>query len=115
MPSAPASAERLTKSCQFSRVSTMSEAMTAWFGQRFFTSAISRKLVSGERSLISSMLLNPTMRVVPVVDRGIARGDVDDRIADRFPDHAAPAGLERAMRLVSGVGRRTGGDPKRIR
>ena len=48
------------------------------------------------------------------IQRRIARGDVDDGIADGFPDHAAPARFERAMGLVSRVGRRAGGDPERI-
>src|ERR1051326_3287310 len=64
-PSAPTSAERFTNSYQRSRVSTISEAITARSGQWFFTSAISRKFVSGERSLINSILLKPTIRVVP--------------------------------------------------
>ena len=64
-PSAPASVERLMKSCQRSRVSTINEAITARSGQRFFTSEISRKFVSIDRSLISSMLLKPTIRIVP--------------------------------------------------
>jgi hypothetical protein len=61
-PSAPVSADRLSMSCQFSRVSVISEAMTARSGQRCLHSAISRKFVAGERSLISSMLLKPAMR-----------------------------------------------------
>ena len=52
--------------------------------------------------------------VLAVVQRGVARRDVDDGHADGFPDDAAPAGLEGAVRLVAGVGRRTGGDPERI-
>ena len=46
--------------------------------------------------------------------RRIARGNIDDGIADGFPNDAAPAGFERAVRLVGGVGRRPGGDPERI-
>ena len=67
MPSAPQSADRFTNSCHRSRVSTIREAIIVCFGQRFFTSAISRKLVSGERSLISSMLLNPAIFRPPMV------------------------------------------------
>ena len=52
---------------------------------------------------------------VAVVDRGVARGDIEDRVADRFPDDAAPAGFEGAMGLVSGVAGRPGGDPERVR
>ncbi len=49
---------------------------------------------------------------VAVIDRGIARGDVADRVADRFPNDAAPASFKGAMGLVSGVARRTGSDPE---
>src|SRR5215510_7058949 len=50
----------------------------------------------------------------PVVQRGVARRHVDDRIADGLPDDTAPSGLECAMRLVARVGRRTRCDPERI-
>ncbi len=64
-PSAPESSARLTMSCQTSRFdSTMSEATTACFGQRFLTSAISRKFSSMGRSEMSSMLLKPIMRTL---------------------------------------------------
>src|SRR5580704_10260663 len=50
-------------SCQVSRLlSTMSEAMTTWWGYRRFVSAISCRLISIERSEMSSMLLKPIMR-----------------------------------------------------
>src|ERR1039458_787026 len=48
------------------------------------------------------------------VERRIARGDVHDGIADGLPNHAAPAGLERAVRLISRVGGRAAGDPEWI-
>ena len=67
-PSAPQSSDRFIISCQFSRVSVIREAITARSGQRFLHSAISRKFVSGERSLISSMLLKPTIRL-PLMSR----------------------------------------------
>src|SRR5258706_4274812 len=48
------------------------------------------------------------------VERRIARRNVYDRIADRFPHHAAPACLESAMALVGGIGRRAGANPERV-
>ena len=62
-PSAPASSARRTMSCHTSRsLLTISEEMTARSGNRRFTSAISRRLSSIGRSLISSMLLRPITR-----------------------------------------------------
>src|ERR1700683_4200292 len=47
-------------SCQTSRLdSTISDAMTKCLGKRFLTSVISRRFVSMERSLMSSMLFKP--------------------------------------------------------
>ncbi len=66
MPSAPVSSVRRTMSCQASRVlSTISEAITACSGYARLTAAISLRLSSIGRSVMSSMLLNPIMRVVP--------------------------------------------------
>ena len=51
-----------------------------------------------------------------VVDAAVARGDVDDRLeAERLPDGAAPAGVERPADLVLGVGRRRRREPERVR
>ena len=50
----------------------------------------------------------------PDVHGRITRRNVDDRIADGFPDHPAPAGFERTMRLIGSVRRRAGSDPKRV-
>jgi hypothetical protein len=51
-------------------------------------------------------------------DRAVARAvDVDDRrafLAERLPDHAAPARLEGADDVVGLVGRRRGGQPERV-
>ena len=62
-PSAPESSARASISCQFSFVSVIREAISARFGHRFLHSLISLKFVSIERSLISSILLNPTIRL----------------------------------------------------
>ena len=114
IPSAPQSAERLTKSCQFSRVSTMSEAMTGVVRPAFFHFGDLAEI--GFRRAIADQLdvVEADHPHVAVIDRGVTRGDVADRVADRFPNDAAPAGFEGAMRLVSGVGRRAGGDPERV-
>src|SRR6185369_18083463 len=49
--------------------------------------------------------------------RAVTRTDVDDRRieAKRLPDHAAPAGLERAIDVIGLVGRRRRGEPERVR
>ena len=49
------------------------------------------------------------------VHRGVAGGDIDDGVADGFPDEAAPPCFERAMGLVGGAGGRAGGEPVGIR
>src|SRR5467141_3161813 len=49
------------------------------------------------------------------VDRAVARKDVDDRLADRLPDRAAPALVECLGDLTVGVRRRAGREPERIR
>ena len=64
-PSAPASSARRMISRHSSRVSTISEAMTACLGYRRLTSRISRKFTSKGRSVMSSMLLRPARRVLP--------------------------------------------------
>src|SRR5262249_34025424 len=46
---------------------------------------------------------------------GIARGNVDNGIADGLPNDAAPPSFEGTVTLVSRVGRRAAGDPKGIR
>ena len=48
------------------------------------------------------------------IDRGIARGDVDDGLADGLPDGAAPAGVEGAHDLIAAVGGRAGGEPEGV-
>ena len=48
------------------------------------------------------------------IDRGVARGDVDDGLADGLPDGAAPAGVEGAHDLLAAVGGRSGGEPEGI-
>ena len=62
-PSAPVSTVRRMISRQSSRDSTMSETISARSGYLLFTSRISRRFTSSGRSVMSSMLLNPTMRV----------------------------------------------------
>jgi hypothetical protein len=54
--------------------------------------------------------------VVVVVERAVARGDVDDgRIfPQRFPHHPAPTGLERSHDVIFLVRGRRGGKPERI-
>ena len=47
-------------------------------------------------------------------DGAEAAGEFDDRVAERFPDGAAPAGVERAHDLLAGVGGRGAGEPERI-
>src|SRR2546422_9765038 len=49
------------------------------------------------------------------IDRAVARKDVDDRLADRLPDCAAPALIERLGDLPVGVRRWTGRQPEWIR
>ena len=49
-----------------------------------------------------------------VVDGAVTRAGVLDRLADGFPDGAAPAGVERAHHLAGGVGGRAGGEPEGI-
>ena len=49
------------------------------------------------------------------IDRRIARTDVDDRLAERLPDRAAPAGVEGAHHLIAAIGGRSGSQPERIR
>ena len=86
-------------------------------GQSRLTCLISRRLTSSGRSVISSILLKPITRRSWAVDRAVARAvDVDDRrvLAERLPDHAAPAGLEGAHDIVGLVGRRRGGEPERV-
>ena len=92
-------------------------------GQSRLTRLISCRLTSSGRSVISSILLKPAMRGAAILDRAVARGDVDHRrvLAQRLPDHAAPAGLEGADDVVFLVGRRgarrarTGWAPSRRR
>ena len=48
------------------------------------------------------------------IQRRVARGGINDRIANGLPDHSAPAGLEGPVHLVSRIGRRAGGDPERV-
>src|SRR6266849_923716 len=48
------------------------------------------------------------------VDGAVAGEDVDDRLADRFPDRAAPALVERLGDLAVGVRRRAGREPEGI-
>ena len=66
------------------------------------------------RSLMSSILLKPIIFTLLQIDRAVARAGVDDRLADRFPDRAAPAGVERAHDLPAGVRGRPGGQPERV-
>ena len=48
------------------------------------------------------------------IDGGVARGDVDDGLAEGLPDGAAPAGVEGAHHLIAAIGGRTGGQPEGI-
>src|SRR5579885_1012343 len=48
------------------------------------------------------------------IDGGIARRDVDDGLAEGFPDGAAPAGVESAHDLFAAIGGRSGGEPEGI-
>ncbi len=48
------------------------------------------------------------------IDRRVARGDVDDRFADRLPDRAAPAGVKGAHHLLPAIGGRAGSEPEGI-
>src|SRR3989449_5898144 len=49
------------------------------------------------------------------IDRAVARKDVDDRLADRLPDRAAPALVECLGDLAVGVRRRARRQPEWIR
>jgi hypothetical protein len=51
-----------------------------------------------------------------VVDRPVARADVDDRLAaEGFPNHPAPSGIEGPPHLIRRIGRRRRSQPERIR
>ncbi len=67
IPSAPVSSTRRIRLRQSSRLSSMIETTMAWQGKRRFTSRISRRLSSSGRSVISSMLLKPTIRWPPTL------------------------------------------------
>ena len=62
MPSQPVSTVRWMISRQSSGDSTIRETITARSGYLRLTSRISRRLTSSGRSVMSSMLLKPTMR-----------------------------------------------------
>ena len=101
-----------------SSTGTISETTIARSGQSRLTRRISSRLVCSGRSLISSMLLKPITRRSLRQQRRVARAvDVDDRrvLAERLPDHAAPAGLEGAHDVVLLVGRRRRREPERVR
>src|SRR5450755_3783357 len=49
------------------------------------------------------------------IDSAVTRTGVHDGLANRFPDGAAPARVERAHDLAAGVGRRAGSQPEWIR
>src|ERR1035438_2372814 len=48
------------------------------------------------------------------IQRGVARGDVDDGVADGLPHGAAPSGVEGAHDLLARVGGGAGGEPEGI-
>ncbi len=52
--------------------------------------------------------------LIGVMYRRVAAGDVDNRLANGFPNGAAPTGIKRARDLISTVGRRRRGQPKRV-
>ena len=52
--------------------------------------------------------------VLAEVHRAVAGEDVDDGLADRLPDRAAPTLVERFGHLAVGVRWRAGGEPERI-
>ncbi|MCY1366346.1 hypothetical protein D9M69_532380 [compost metagenome] len=61
MPSAPVASTSGRMRCQDSSThGTISDTTKARSGQSFFTCVISRRLISSERSVISSILLKPT-------------------------------------------------------
>src|SRR6185503_14506586 len=64
-PSQPVSTDALMMSRQSSFDSTISDTITARSGYFFFTAAISLRLISSGRSVISSILLKPTILVPP--------------------------------------------------
>src|SRR5690349_4445740 len=51
---------------------------------------------------------------VAIVDRGVTRRNIADRVADRFPNDSAPASFESAVSLVGRVCGWAGRDPKRV-
>ena len=118
-PSAPVSSTSGRIAFQLSSShGTISETTSARSGQSRLTCLISRRLTCSGRSVISSMLLKPSSAPVGAADRAVARAvDVDDRrafLAERLPDHAAPARLEGADDVVGLVGRRRRGQPERV-
>src|ERR1043165_7043936 len=72
--------------------------------------------VVGDRAIADQLdVVEAHHPVLAEVHRAVAREDVDDGLADRLPDGAAPAGVERLGDLAVGVRRRAGREPKRIR
>ena len=114
-PSAPASSERLTMSCQASRFeSTIRDAITAWCGIALLDFGdLAQVGVDGAVADELDVVEAHHALAVPI-DRGVARGDVDDGVADGLPHGAAPAGIEGAHHLLAAVGGRAGGQPEGI-
>ena len=72
--------------------------------------------VHRERTIGDELDVVEPHHALPVqIHRRVARRDVDDRVAERLPHRAAPAGVERAHDLVAGVRRRRRRQPERIR
>jgi hypothetical protein len=59
-------------------------------------------------------IVQPHHALAVPIDRGIARRDVENGVADGFPDGAAPALVERAHDLLAAVGGRAGRQPERV-
>ena len=117
MPSAPVSCVCLVISCQASRCRFHHQrdeerpVGISLLDPGDFSEIHFQRAIGDQLDIIEAHHLSPV-----VIDRAIARRDVDDRLArDRLPDRAAPAGVERAADLVFGIGRRGGGQPERIR
>src|SRR3982074_2263133 len=72
--------------------------------------------VLGDRPVADQLdVVEPHHAVLAEVDRPVAREDVDDRLADGFPDRAPPALIEGFRDLTVRIGRRTRSQPEWIR
>jgi len=83
-------------SCQVSRFdSTIREAITQIFGIAFLDVGNFPEIRLNGTVADQFDIVEPHYLRAVVIDRAVARRRIDDRIADRFPDRATPAGVKR--------------------